>query len=80
MQEPKSKGSKGRKSRASAAPAEGGEGGEAGQGMDLDDEDDDEDGGHLKIPKKRGKASGHVKSACVPPPLKVSFRVRLSES
>lgn len=49
--------------------------------MDVDEQDDrdavaadddDEDGGRLKVPKKRGKASGQIKSACVfplPPPL-----------
>ena len=35
--------------------------------MDVDEQDDDEDGDQvrLKVPKKRGKASGQIKSACV---------------
>lgn len=56
-QEPKAK--KGRKSKATS--------GDESRKMDVDEQDDDEDGDQvrLKVPKKRGKASGQIKSACV---------------
>ncbi|GAA5887629.1 hypothetical protein JCM3774_001499, partial [Rhodotorula dairenensis] len=65
--EPRSKSGKGRKSKAGAAAAARGD---ESRKMDVDekydrddDDDDDEDGGRLKVPKKRGKASGQIKSA-----------------
>ncbi|GAA5970540.1 hypothetical protein JCM8115_002734 [Rhodotorula mucilaginosa] len=53
--EPKAK--KGRKSKATS--------GDESRKMDVDEQDDDEDGDQvrLKVPKKRGKASGQIKSA-----------------
>ncbi|GAA5992765.1 hypothetical protein JCM10908_006923 [Rhodotorula pacifica] len=57
--EPKSKSSKSRKSKNATNAGEG--------KMDVDeqqnDDDEDEDQVRLKVPKKRGKASGQVKSA-----------------
>ncbi|KWU41627.1 TPR-like protein [Rhodotorula sp. JG-1b] len=53
------KAKKGRKSKATS--------GDESRKMDVDEQYDDEDGDQvrLKVPKKRGKASGQIKSACV---------------
>lgn len=55
------KAKKGRKSKATS--------GDESRKMDVDEQYDEEDGDQvrLKVPKKRGKASGQIKSACVFP-------------
>lgn len=67
LQEPRAK--KPRKSKAAAAASDGAD---DARKMDLDDEDDEDGQPRLKVPKKRGKASGQVKSAYV----LGAFRVR----